>query len=84
MSCNGGFTTCYYQPGGGYVGGRGGNWNFNRSLQLVKDEQGGEKWALDGAKISQPDPQRQALSGTATVNPSGRPINRLYAKFIGM
>ena len=70
MSCNGGFTSCSY--GGG---GQGGNANSKRSLQVVKDEWGGEKWVLKGYKnITQPDPQRQALSGTATVNPSGTPI----------
>ena len=75
MSCDGGFTSCSYQPGGGYVG----NGNSHRSLRVVQDERGGEKWLLHGHKnISQPDPQRQALSGTATVNPSGRPISFQY------
>ena len=76
MSCDSGFTTCYYEPGGGYAGGEG---NSQRSLQVVKDEWGGEKWVLKGHKnITQPDPQRYALSGTATVNPSGRPISFQY------
>ena len=79
MSCDGGFTSCSYEPGGGYVDGQGGNANSKRSLQVVKDEWGGEKWVLKGYKnITQPDPQRQALSGTATVNPSGTPISTQY------
>ena len=72
-------TSCSYEPGGGYVGGQGGNANSKRSLQVVKDEWGGEKWVLKGHKnITQPDPQRQALSGTATVNAFGNIIGVDY------
>ena len=75
MSCDGGYTFCSYQPGGGYVG----NGNSQRSLRVVQDEWGGEKWVLHGHKnITQPDPRRQALSGTATVNSSGRPMSFQY------
>ena len=85
MSCDGDFTSCSYEPGGGYSGGgyagggHAGNGNSNRSLRVVKDEWGGEKWVLQGHQnITQPDPQRQALSGTATINPSGKPISFQY------
>ena len=81
-NCDSGFTTCYAQPTGGYVyagGGQGGQNTRVKQLQVVKDEWGSEKWALDGNKnITQPDPERQALSGTATVDQRGKPIRIHY------
>ena len=78
--CDGGFTTCSYQaPGGDYTGGQGGQNTRVKQLQVVKDEWGSEKWTLDGYKsITQPHPERQALSGTATVDQIGRPIRIQY------
>ena len=78
MSCNSGFTSCSYA--GGYGGGQGGQNTRVKQLQVVKDEWGSEKWTLDGNKnITQPDPERQALSGTATVHQiSGKLIRIQY------
>ena len=78
--CDGGFTTCSYQPPGiDYTGGQGGQNTRVKQLQVVKDEWGSEKWTLDGYKvITQPDPERQALSGTATIDQRGRPIRIQY------
>ena len=76
MSCNSGSTSCSY--GGGGQGGQ--NTSHVKQLQVVKDEWGSEKWTLDGNKnITQPDPERQALSGTATVHSiSGKLIRIQY------
>ena len=63
MSCGG--------AGGACGGGGGGRSRPVRKVKVVKDKHGGEKWVIVGTindNITQPDPDRQALSGAYTVD----------------
>lgn len=66
MSCGGAGGAC------GGAGGGGGNGPV-RKVKVVKNEHGGEKWVIVEnhrtihENVTQPDPNRQALFGVATV-----------------
>ena len=70
MSCGGAGGAC---GGGGGGGGGGSGSRPVRKVKVVKDKHGGEKWVIVvnhrtiNDNITQPDPDRQALSGAYTV-----------------
>ena len=77
MSCDGGLT--FVDAGNSGFSGGGGKYKYRPKLKVkvTKNNQGGEKWVMviDDVhikeNIKQPDPERQALSGSATAGIDG-------------
>ena len=77
MSCDGGVNIPNFGNGG--FAGDGGKYKYRPKLnvKVTKNDQGGEKWVMvidnvhTKESIKQPDPERQALSGSATAGIDG-------------